>query len=102
MIRPVIPTGSLDVRMISGRRASSSGRSNSSSDPVASRVALTTVSICSLDSPVGMLLRVSFGRRSTSVDLNRVITFMRDADERVARPECEDDFRRTGTARKPW
>lgn len=22
--------------------------------------------------------------------------------ERVARPECEDDFRRTGTARKPW
>jgi hypothetical protein len=33
---------------------------------------------------------------------NRVITFMRDADERVARPEWEDDFRRTGTARKPW
>jgi len=29
-------------------------------------VALTTVSICSLDSPGGMLLRVSFGRRSTS------------------------------------
>src|SRR5712692_3889567 len=37
-----------------------------------------------------------------TIALNRVITFMRDADERVARPECEDDFRRTGTARKPW
>ena len=46
-----------------------------------------------------MLLSVSFGQ---TIDLNRVITFMRDADERVARPECEDDFRRTGTARKPW
>ena len=82
-----------------GCRASSRGRSNSYGDPVASSVALTTASICSLDSPGGMLLARQLRQ---TIDLNRVITFMRDADERVARPECEGDFRRTGTARTPW
>jgi hypothetical protein len=43
-----------------------------------------------------------WGVRFTNAAPNVRETFMRDADERVARPACEDDFRRPGTARKPW